>query len=60
LYIGPGKNSDEAECDGCADGSSGWASPITKAETKVTKHALEKKKNHMQTSHQAIFLYDTY
>ena len=56
LYIGPGKKSDEDECDGCADG--GGASPITKAETKV-KNKLYKK-NHMQTSHQAIFLYNTY
>lgn len=41
LYIGPGKKSDEDECDGCADG--GGASPITKAETKV-KNKLYKKK----------------
>jgi hypothetical protein len=41
LYIGPGKKSDEDECDGCAEGGGG-ASPITKAETKV-KNKLYKK-----------------
>ena len=35
LYIGPGKKSDEDECDGCAEDDGGGASPITKAETKV-------------------------
>jgi len=58
LYIGPGKKSDD-ECDSCAEGGGGGASPITKAETKV-KNKLYKKKNHMQNSHQAIFLYNTY
>jgi hypothetical protein len=46
LYIGPGKNSDEAEQNGCAEDGGGWTSPITKAETKVKKHALKKKKSY--------------
>ena len=43
MYIGPGKKSDEDECDGCAEDGGGWASPITKAETKV-KNKLRRKK----------------
>ena len=44
LYIGPGKKSDEAECDGCAKDGGGWASPITKAETKVKENVFYGKK----------------
>jgi len=57
LYIGPGKKSDD-ECD-CTEDGGGGASPITKAETRV-KNKLYIKKNHKRTSHQAIFLYNTY
>jgi hypothetical protein len=40
LYIGPGKNSNEAEC-GCAGDGGCWASPKTMAKIEVKEHATQ-------------------
>jgi hypothetical protein len=43
LYIGPGKKSDDDECDDCAEDGGGGASHITKAETRVKNKLYIKK-----------------